>query len=148
MLPYYGGNYPHVTFRPTIPPEKEDDPVTRSGMTRRGGCARCGACCEAMIIPLDPRMLQSPKLGDWIQWAELHGCRILTDKDQGWFDLWVPNGCRELRYDGSCGLMFDGTPVPERPDMCARYPQGQEELVGVEHVCTYHFEGANNGNVE
>ena len=99
----------------------------------------CGACCEYMIVPLDPRMLQSPRLADWIKWAELHGCKVLVDSERGWFDLCIPQVCGELRYDARCNLIVEDR-LDERPEMCARYPQSEADLVGVEHVCSYRFE--------
>lgn len=145
---YYGGKYPRVAWRPTAPPA-EDDPTNPPGRT--GGCAEeCGACCEFMVFPLDPRILTSPNFVDWAHWVELHGGSILIDRKRGWVDLRISQPCSQLQLDARCGLIVDDR-LNERPEMCSKYPQSKAEQVGLEHVCTYRFEeddesSANNGD--
>ena len=108
---------------------------------RSGGCtAGCGACCEFLILPLDPRMREAdPKrLEDFIYWAALHGITIAESGD--WLAARIPLACEKLVVDAdgdkTCGV-FD---TPERPTMCKRYPRHPLELEGVEDVCTYRFD--------
>ncbi len=113
---------------------------------RSGGCTKgCGACCTAIILPLDPDILNSPKFDDYMHWAELHGVRFIKQKNPLRLDsygnemdklsAWIPIRCSELQEDKSCGLI--GT--PERPDMCGTFPLLPSTLGGLEEICTYTF---------
>lgn len=103
---------------------------------RTGGCTLgCGACCEAVIIPLDPRLLTSGRFDDWRHWLELHDIRVIIDKDKHYLDAYIPARCRELQENKSCGLWES----PERPDLCSRSPRVPEDLETIEDICTYKF---------
>lgn len=108
---------------------------------RTGGCTPgCGACCEKVILPLDPRLRSNPhRFRDWVKWAELHGMTIIDDGER--LDVYIPIQCEALTDDKMCSLIDeDGANTPERPDMCGRYPQSPRELETVKNVCTYKFE--------
>ena len=115
--------------------------VSGTYQVRSGGCtAGCGACCEFLILPLDPRMRSADlgRLADFIYWASLHGVQITESGD--WLAARIPLHCEKLVVDEdgdkTCGVF--GT--PERPAMCARYPRQPLELEGVADVCTYKFD--------
>ncbi len=113
---------------------------------RSGGCTKgCGACCEAMLLPLDPRILFNPAFDDYMHWAELHGVRFIKQKDPMSLDsygkemdkisAWIPLQCKELQEDKGCGLAGS----PDRPVMCSNFPTLPSTLGGLEEICTYKF---------
>ena len=102
---------------------------------RTGGCTLgCGACCEALILPIHPGVLTSPRFEDWRKWVELHGI-VLFSRVEGSLSAHIPIACTALTEDKLCSL--HGT--KEKPEMCLRYPKTSEDLVSVEHICTYKF---------
>lgn len=108
---------------------------------RSGGCTiGCGACCEFLILPLDPRMRQADpeRLEDFIYWAGLHGVTIMESGD--WWAARIPLRCEKLVEDAdgdkTCGVFGE----PERPKLCVRYPRHPLDLEGVAEVCTYRFD--------
>lgn len=151
---------------------------------REGGCtAGCGACCEALVIPITgdmqmagtealeidvaPEVAQRPGFEDWEYWLGLHDVYLFREGKRlyaqvpvdgirvegydgtdlpGYFGIAVinklgtllahiPKRCQELTDDRKCGLF--GT--PQRPLMCATYPQHPYDIEGLEQVCTYRF---------
>ena len=101
---------------------------------RHGGCTLgCGACCEHIIIPLDPRMRQSPRYADWKHWMELHG--LVITEDESYTTARIPVVCRELDEEKKCRLFGK----PERPHMCKNWPLHPMEIETVKDVCTYQF---------
>ncbi|KKN55495.1 hypothetical protein LCGC14_0581700 [marine sediment metagenome] len=111
--------------------------VTAQDTLRTGGCTEgCGACCEKIIIPLDPRLRTHPqKFNDWVKWAELHGLIIIDDPEKGRLDAFMYIECEALTPDKECNLM--GT--SERPDLCAGFPARPDELESIRNVCSYEF---------
>jgi len=104
---------------------------------RTGGClADCGACCEFLTLPLDPRLRRAPqeKLADFIYWAKLHGIEIYESGD--WLAAKIPLACTELTDDKRCGVY--GTPA--RPTLCSTYPKNPLDLDGVDDVCGYRIQ--------
>ena len=129
-----------------IPDEEITSPG--GGFIRKGGCtAGCGACCEFVILPLDPRILRAgrEKIIDFITWAELHGLSIYQSGD--WVSCRIPLSCKHLVEDSDgdkhCGIMGQ----PERPKLCSRFPRFPVDLEGIQDVCAYTFEpkGGENG---
>ena len=113
------------------------------GYVRHGGCtAGCGACCEHIIIPLDPRMMMNSRYADWSNWMRLHGIE-LTESD---FHLLarIPITCRELDEEKRCNL-FEKS---ERPEMCQHWPLHPMEIETVKDVCTYGFVRVAEGEPE
>lgn len=114
----------------------------RTGYCRRG----CGACCESMILPLDLRIIQTPKFHDWRKWARLHGVDIkLRSWDKQTVSdvlAFVPLSCAMLDSDTKDCIVYD-----HRPEMCRKGPVSLQEveLWGLEDVCTYKFEEATDG---
>jgi Fe-S-cluster containining protein len=105
----------------------------RDGYVRIGGCTTgCGACCEHVILALDPYVTaDKDRFEDWVRWADLHHIIVVND-DRG-LRAFIPLRCDALQDDGLCGIYDD------RPDMCKRFPQTREGLESVRNVCTYVF---------
>lgn len=76
------------------------------------GCPDRGMCCRYIELPLARRLTS-----DETRWAELHeGIRIKGSVVR------IEQTCSALSADGLCTLY--GT--PDRPEMCARWPDRPE----------------------
>lgn len=102
---------------------------------REGECTPgCGSCCRFLRLQVNPQYIELPDVKHWI---ELHGIR-LRKKDGGVW-AYIPISCTALTPEGMCGLQGK----PERPELCATFPEGQWQLdeltyMGVDN-CTYTF---------
>ena len=118
--------------------EQQDEPAMLIKLSdgrrfvRTGSCQPdCGACCEFMKLPLDPRVETMPEYNDYVHWAELHGVEIYKQGDR--LIAKIPLKCNELAEDKSCKVF--GT--SSRPTMCSHYPRTSNELEEVADVCSY-----------
>ena len=114
--------------------------IDGKGYKRTGGChKKCGACCEVMMLPIDPRVLQDvDRFSDWRKWVELHGVKILVGHQAPYVQAYIPMVCKHLQEDKSCGVY--GT--EERPEMCSRVPFSPYDIAGtgLEETCSYKWE--------
>ena len=117
-------------------PVVEDRRLILNGWERSGGChENCGACCEYLMIPLDPqyRGELTPREIGWVEWVQAHGIAIIGNKAR------VPLPCAHLTKDKKCAVY--GT--DKRPRMCAEGPRLPSEIVGLEEICTYQWRRVN-----
>lgn len=138
--------FPLIAPRPGELMPDENILVEEGGRTYRRleGCHKgCGACCEAMIIPIDPRVLNNPaKFDDWRYWAKLHGVLVVVSKNPRQPELtrveaYIPLTCKHLQEDKSCGVY--GT--EERPHLCSERPRIPADIIGtgLDEVCSYEW---------
>ena len=107
---------------------------------RLGGCHMgCGACCEVMLLPIDPRVLQDlDRFDDWRKWVELHGVQIIVQTRAPFVQAYITATCKHLTDDKKCGVY--GT--DDRPKMCSHIPYSVYDIVGtgLEEACSYKWE--------
>ena len=119
---------PSLPYREGDGYPESKQPVVR-GLQRAGGChENCGACCEYLLLPLDPRIQNDPGFEDYKKWVRLHGIIILDN-----LKAYIPIACSALDEDKKCSLY--GTEA--RPDMCGEGPRLPTEILGLEEACTY-----------
>ena len=142
MLPNAPPKMPFREQTGTLTP----DPDPSTGRT--GGCTSgCGGCCEGMIVPIDPAVLNNLEFRDWRKWVELHGMILFTRRLEGvertQLRLYIPTPCGALGDDKACLLHEQD----ERPNMCSNYPQNPMDLDTVDEFCTYKFEEVEKDDV-
>lgn len=87
-------------------------------------------------IPVEVKH-ELPPTGDfdmWLAWLEKHGIALIRRVEQSLL-AYVSVRCSKLTDDGMCGV-FD---TPERPKMCAPYPEHPLDIQGID-FCTYKFQ--------
>jgi len=112
------------------------DPPDVAGYMRVGGCTLgCGACCEAVILALrEFDGLQDAAFDDWQHWLGLHGITLFRNQ-AGILCAHIPIPCSKLGPDKECQAF--GT--PDRPQMCAKWPEHPMQMLRVKDFCTYDF---------
>lgn len=101
--------------------------------TRQGTCQphECwSACCRFLILEVNPIYLTDPDLASWVR---LH--RIELMEREGRTLAHIPMSCSALGGRGQCNIYGE----PERPQICADFPQAPAALLRLENVCTYRF---------
>ena len=115
-----------------------DDPTDGKTYIRTGGCTvGCGACCEFVVLPVDPRAMNTKGFEDWKNWLALHRIMVRshgTGPRRG-LEARIPLACIKLA-DGACGATDE-----ERPKMCGDYPEIPHDVMayGLKDTCTYEF---------
>lgn len=87
-------------------------------------------------IPVEVKH-ESPPPGNfdaWVAWLEKHGIVMLRRVEKALL-AYVSVRCSKLTEDMMCGVF--GT--PERPQMCAPYPEHPLDIEGID-FCTYKFQ--------
>lgn len=113
---------------------------------RYGGCtAGCGACCEYLTVPLDPRINDNEpeKIEDLRYWLSLHGLTMYQDGDQ--LSLNIPIPCSKLVTDEDGDKICGVYGTDERPDLCSNLPRTIRGVRGVEQICTYRWRAVKPG---
>ena len=114
-------------------PHIPGDPVNVVGWLRSGGCTTgCGACCEAVLLPIATQHMGPDEGVEWVKWLEVHGISVIERGGVTW--AFIPMPCKQLTEDKGCAL--HGT--PEKPQMCQQYPTHPAALWNLS-VCTYKF---------
>lgn len=109
---------------------------------RSGGCTSgCGDCCQYVVVPIDPRVLDQPadRLEDWRHWLALHDVDIFFPSEDR-VSASIPLSCYELRGDGKCAVF--GT--DRRPEMCSTFPEKPRFLDPL-YRCTYKYREIEDG---
>ena len=107
---------------------------------RTGGCHQgCGACCEQIVLPIDPRVLRDlEKFDDWRKWVEYHpGMKVIVRTYHPFVQVYIDIPCSKLEENKDCGVY--GT--DERPKLCGDFPKlpyGIEDI-GLGETCTYKW---------
>ena len=107
---------------------------------RYGGCtAGCGACCEYLVVPLDPviKTVDPALYKDYAYWLSLHGLLLYVDGSQ--LSLKIPIPCSKLETDEDGDKICGVYGTDERPDLCSRFPRTVMGIRGVEDICTYRW---------
>lgn len=102
---------------------------------RLGECNSCTACCQFLILQVNPAYLDADRRA----WIELHGIHLFEQDGGVW--VRINASCHRLTTDGKCGVFG----LPERPQMCDQFPAVQTDIDLVdewagERVCSYSFE--------
>lgn len=100
---------------------------------RHGTCQaeRCqSACCKSLILEVNPAYQTDPDVANWIG---LHGIELFERDGRTLARLPIP--CSALDETGHCRLYG----LPERPRLCAAFPDTPAALDGVSAVCTFAF---------
>ena len=117
-------------------------PTEEGTFLRTGWCSpHCGACCEAMIIPVNPLVLRNrARFDDWCKWLALHGMttRVRGEDD---VEIHIPIPCSELTKEKTCKVY--GT--DKRPNVCGRFPRHPYDIESVADICTYKFTKVEEG---
>lgn len=101
--------------------------------TREGSCEpqRCAAaCCRAIFLEVNPVYLHDADVAAWVR---LHGIELAEREGRVLARINAP--CSVLGQAGTC-LIYDR---PERPKLCADFPQAPAALFGIEGACSYRF---------